>query len=166
MKTGKSKRIARVCGIIVILILAIFLLSACSLFRKQKSFESVFFNNWGIVLPENMELEFSKSEPGPFGEGTRYAVLRPQTEPTEFIADFLRERDEEFENAVNKRISGAEYEIPENFLPDWEAEYFWKHVGKNLVPDTYGHGVILYGNNLYMIYFPDSLMLVICQHFT
>ena len=149
-----------ICRIVGISVLMLFCFSACELVfgpRKTRTFEEAFKINWGIDLPENMKIEFSKSEAG--RDGLRYSVLKAETEPTEFIADFSIERDEGLENRENLLISKAEFKVPESFLPDWEAVYYWKHTGKGYSKSR------IYWDNLYMLYFPGSLTFIILQDF-
>lgn len=144
-------------GCVFITIILMMNLCGCD---KASGIINAIKSNWKIELPEKLSLEFSKNE-GP-GDGLRYAVFKSESEPMEFLADFSREENQEFKNDVDSYMSRASFEVPENFLPDWESEYFWKHVGKNLRD---GRDPIEYFDNMYMIYFPNSLKLIICQFF-
>ena len=157
---NKMHTIFRICGIVGISALLIFGLSAC---WKGMTYAEAFKRNWEIDLPENMERLFYKSDSQGLagqGDGMRYAVHVFEVEPTDFLTDFSREKDEKFEESVNNHISWTPLEIGEGFLPDWETGYYWKHVGKHYreVEDS-GY----YAYNLYMIFYPDSLRLICCE---
>ncbi len=155
MKNKKSVSF-RICCIIGLTVLLIFGLGAC---WNRMTFEEAFKSNWEIDLPKNMVKEYNKSDSAGLagqGDGTRYTVFKLEAEPTNFLTDFSSKKDKNFESNVNKATS--QFGIPENFLPDWDAEYSWKHVGKNYW-EEYG----FYGDNLYMIYIPNSLRLICCE---
>ncbi len=154
----KTKKIFCVFGICILIFLA---LGAC-ITSGGLTYEEAFKRNWDIDLPENMTQQLNESDSDRFGgggDGIRYAVYSAIEEPAAFIEDFNKERDEEFENTVTKTIDAAQFDVPENFLPDWEAEYYWKHTGKGTSE------IRKYWHNLYIIYFPDTLTFVFCQYF-
>lgn len=128
--------------------------------RRRYTYEEAFKLNWGIDLPENMERLFHGSDSEGLagqGDGKRYTVFQLKVEPTDFIADFLKEKNEEFESSFI-----VPFEISENCIPDWEDKYYWKHSGKNMILNS---EPIRYFDNLYMFYFPNSLRLIIYQDF-
>lgn len=129
------------------------------------TYQEAFMSNWGIELPQNLTEEFNESERHPRGEGIRYAVFK--TDETDevmavFLADFSREKSIEFENRVEDSFKLASFAIPEDHLPDWSVEYYWRHIGKHLV-DIFETET--YHDNLYMVYFPETNLLKICQNF-
>lgn len=123
---------------------------------QKRDYREVFFNNWAIMLPENMKEEFRKSEDSWYGDGIRYAVFKLEQEPTEFLSDFSNEKSAEIEAGVCKFLLEAKFRIPKKHLPDFDNDYLYKHIQREYY-NSYDH--------CYMLYFPSSLKLAVCQYF-
>ena len=100
------------CGILLVVVPS---LTAC----KKESTLDFYKRAYNLNLPQDTVLEFfGKSGGGDYG--FRYVVFRFETEPTEFIADFI-------ETTIPLKNGNWFYpegiEIPENFLPNWNQEF-------------------------------------------
>ncbi len=141
-------------------------LNAC--IEYPKPWSQVIEISWDISLPKNMTMEFHTQTESFNGDGVRYTVFYLIEDSADFLEDFSRESIGSVETKIDQIIDGT-YQInqiaeslgiPENFLPNWNAEYFWKYIGKNY-REPYG-----YNDELYIIYFTDSKSFIFCEHFT
>ena len=147
--------IATVCGI------AIFCFSLISCV-KEKDYRAVFLHNWDIELPENMEKQFNKQEDNWGRYGARFATFVFESEPTEFLKDFEKERSENVSKHIDKALSEARIKIPEKYIPDMSKDYYWKYYcRKHLDNQEYKNPVDYY----IMLYFTDDMRLSIYQYF-
>ncbi len=147
--------IATVCGI------AIF---CCSLIScvKEKDYRAVFLHNWNVELPENMEKQFNKQEDNWGRYGARFATFVFESEPTEFLKDFEKERSENVGKHIDKALSEARIKIPEKYIPDMSKDYYWKYFQRKTSDDPKYAGAIDY---YIMIYFVNDKRLSIYQYF-
>lgn len=149
--------------IISIVILLMSVLSACGgSASTADSVAEMFENRWGFNLPHDMQLEYYESERIWSGDGINYAVFKVKAVPANLIADFSKNKDEEFASTVNGLTDETQYEIPDNLLPDWESKYLWKHMVDH--PVGSGHNPTRFFRNIYLIYFLDTLRLIICEN--
>ncbi len=125
---------------------------------------------WDITLPKDYHLSFEETE---FGrDGTRYAVLVFDEEPTEFLLDigFEVAPNETFQTILNDTIEDTnDFDIPAPYMPNWENEYQW--INLYIISDgdylTYkGEDKDFHSlRNLYMVYFMETKTLIVCQRY-
>lgn len=137
-----------------------YIFSACTCIRRN--YNEVFFTNWGIELPEIKKELFRKSDDHWHGDGVRYAVFLLDKTPEELIFDFFKEKNSEFESFVNDRLSEADFSVPEKYLPQWDKSYCWKKID---IYKDYEPGLEITEKHCCMIYFPEDLILSICQYY-
>lgn len=103
------------------------------------SIEKVYETNWGIVLPEDIDLLDDKKTRSFHGDGIRHTVYEVSGE--EYFAPFETGKNEEIEEMCLKCI--VDLQVEKEFGPDFKTTYVWKEYTK-------------YGNCLILIYFPEK----------
>lgn len=101
--------------------------------------------DWNISLPKPMHVEYKAENKDWFGEGVKYIIFRPETEPVSFIAGFSYRKGK----LAPIMTALSELKIPDEYDPDWNNEYYWKRLQN--------------GGYLYILYFPDSSRLIFCE---
>jgi len=112
--------------------IAIMLATAGCFWRGNSCWSYFYEQRYGISLPRNMEMLFNYSSLGWFGEGSSYTVFQLSENIANFDSIFegvefdIRYRNrEEFIDGF-RRFIGRRYEnIPEEFRPDFEKEFYW-----------------------------------------
>ena len=151
-------------GIAILLLFSMAGLTACGNYKR-----------WGITLPKNMTREFSKSNFGGFqGDGWSYRVYKLKDEPTEFLTDFIKSSETEITQTRRVSISAnfvVDLKVPDEYRPDWNKEYYWKLIGKNSIKNSINTETAInnqdkhYPKELTLIYYPDTLRLIIIEYF-
>lgn len=155
-----KKRILTVFVLLMLFGITLYL-CAYSCGGQRRDYREVFEINWKMILPENLKELFRKSEDNWGHFGIRYAVFELEEEPSEFIEDFDKGNNNEFENIVSKLLDVAKFDIPEKYLPDWSEQYCWKKLEKEY---HYSETDIV-TDECYIIYFNNLNKLAICQYF-
>lgn len=91
-----------------------------------------------------------------------YTFFTLKEEPEELIEDFSKEKDGKFEKEVKIHIASATFKIPKRYSPEWEEDYLWKRIDIDIDREAGGN---LLEKHCYMIYFPNTLQLAICEYF-
>ena len=107
---------------------------------------------WFIELPETAEELYND---GGTLKGMHYAAFALDFE-SEFLSDFTDEQNEECKLLVTAQLSAADFPVPEEYLPDFDADFICRHFGGKRLPfekHEDGEG--------YMMYFPQSSVLLI-----
>lgn len=156
--TRKKKKLI----IVVILIVILVPIGFYSAFKIYSNSSSGIANGYEtrnhINLPNNMKAVYNFDNIAWFGEGVRYTVFQLQSTPdskftTSFSCENLKELDNPAELKIEFEISMKSVldliNISENYLPDWEKEYLWDNSTSA---------------SLKMLYFPDSLILYLCEY--
>ena len=73
-------------------------------------------------------ISFSKQEDNWGHYGARFATFICESEPTEFLKDFEKERSENVSKHIDKALSEARIKIPEKYIPDMSKDYYWKYI--------------------------------------
>lgn len=167
LKTKKRKIIVW-SSIIVVLVVSFVVLTVfiaeffISLNKKsQRNYIEMISNRWDISLPKDMDVKFHDRDDSWYGDGVAYAFFTLKEPPEELIADFSNERNKEFEKEVTNHLFNATFTIKEKYLPVWREDYVWKRIDEDIDRETSD----LRERHCYMIYFPNTLELAICQYF-
>ena len=159
MKTSEKVRRIACYGIVLVFLLA--LLVSCGVTLKNWSDPLWILNDrWRLSspVPAAGELIFYASDQGFLGDGTVQYVFAFSAVPAEFLSGFSAGRDEETENALLRCVweRGGD-----GCAPDFAEEYLWRHCVQN--PYMTGGKVRYYTEEMYMAYFPASLLLYVCE---
>jgi len=121
------------------------------------------YKGWIVALPENIFNEYYvRTEPGWGNDGTWYAVFTLETESIDFFEDFTSGRDRFYEEIINNDLVTYKLNVPENFFPDWNEEYCLKFKGYHLLSGS-SESYHNCSQTIIMIYFPNSLKLIVYQ---
>jgi hypothetical protein len=143
---------AIVAGIAVLIPLGLYIAGRLY-FSEKRMYEQ----NWDIRLPDGMKAEYKAQTPTSFrGDGVRCTVYKLKTEPSAFIADFQSATGKEAVWAVADALSRLD--VAADQLPRWSDAYLWKRVSNHS-----GLRQDQYAGELYMLYFPNPLKLILCQ---
>lgn len=163
-----KKMILIICNIVIVCLFSV-LLSGCSFSRTELECIEL---NWGIYLPSEVEEVYSESEETFSGDGTRYTVVFLQEESLYYVDDFYTSKNSFFEEAVDYWTGKMEFEVPEEYLYDWEVEYSWKYFGRDSYSEEVTEGLetdevfyLNYFKDMYMIFYPETSRMIIVQHF-
>ena len=105
-----------------------------------------------IEVPVNSKVVYVSREPTKFLTGRRamYAVFQFESEPTDWlnVNSFYKEKDSEFERyfpCVFDFLPAKREEIPQEFLPNFEEDYYYLSTT----------------NSVYFVYMPKSFILIV-----
>jgi hypothetical protein len=100
--------------------------------------------NWDVSIPSSGKFTFQLSDQG-WNDSTQYAVIAYEKSQSKFLSEFQSTKNTEMEEYINNGLDGLVYvakndpkndyaddwEIPKEYLPDWEQIYCWKSFSKN-----------------------------------
>lgn len=151
--------IACVFGIPVVLAATLLVVTFCgyaafgSACRADRSYQEVFYANWEVQLPAAMTELYHESEDSFRGDGIRYTVFSVDA-PDEYFAGFKDERWDKFETAFDGYVKSSGFDIPENYLPDFEKPYAY----------TFYTDEKMYDYAL-LVYIEEDDLLLVCEFF-
>ena len=138
-------------------------LSSCAFLFTPADYKQEIKTRWGVEIPEESTLEYHSNDKLQ-SDGVFVYVFSSETALTDFTADFSAEKDIDFEAALESDLQSLKDEKPEVRLPQWDKEYLWKFKGDWLIttsddPNEY----MRYNRHLYLIYYPESFELYVCE---
>ena len=167
----KTVKIVLTVGLSVLLMLCINISLVGCAGTKEKAARSRINGYFDIEVPKEAKMVYDYYQS--WQESTGYTVFLFEQEPTDWLNEsgFLKEKDEEFELKTKEAVDRyfefskqAEPEdtaflgsgltiLPEEYLPDFEKEYWWKERKRDDAWDSVA-----------LIYVPEKFMLVFSIH--
>ena len=126
---------------------------------KLNSVKSQFKRDYGVSLPADTKLEYSRSEliESPYGNRTNYFVFKFKKEPTSVIENFisLHLKEEKTADEIKKELKKyfdciigclglIDNEQLQQYLPNWENKMIWNDGAYPAV------------------YYPDTMEMIVC----
>jgi hypothetical protein len=162
-------KIKHIVSLILILSFAI-LLTSCTEKTEESEFIRLLKFSWSVDLPNDFELLYTENGQDSF---IRYAVLKFNEEPNDFMnkLEFNTDENSNFIDSFELLLNQVnDYDIPDEFLPDWQNEYTWIHLvtrSSNSKTPTINYsedlGDISAWDHMYMIYDIESYTLIILR---
>ena len=168
MANKKKKIIIAAAALGTIGVLCVGAFYAYRLYDTKFSLRAKTESVYGITLPKGAKRIYSVNNVGWFGEGVAYSVWKLKDDSPELVRNWKKESDLIFQGNLERVLKSHEGEriVTDEYIPDWESGYIWKQTHKKPTDanpksrDAYGKG---YSDHFYMIYFPDSLRLILCS---
>ncbi len=141
--------------IIAAIISSFVLIGAWYLFH-QSSLVEMYNERWGILLPQNMQLQYNlSSDHGITGDGDRYSVFM-SSENDVFVVglqnDYGKEMQSEFMATIKELKESDDFRVDEQYYPAFDNYNFMKIEKNNDML------MIIYSKNGSMLYILEELI--------